>query len=121
MAKFSEKSLQRLSECHEDLQRVMNEVIKEIDITVLCGYRGEEEQMEAYRSGNSKAKFGQSKHNHSPSLAVDVAPYPIDWDDISRFKEMGEIVLRKADELGIKLRWGGDFKSLKDYPHFELI
>lgn len=121
MPVFSENSLKILKECHEDLQRVMKEVIKEFDISVICGYRGEEEQMEAYNSGNSNAKFGESKHNHSPSLAVDVVPYPIDWDDIERFEKMGEVVMRKADELGIKLKWGRDFKNLKDYPHFELI
>ena len=120
MPVFSDNSLKTLKECHEDLQRVMKEVIKEFDISVICGHRGEEEQEEAYKSGNSKAKFGESKHNHFPSLAVDVVPYPLDWNDIERFEQMGEVVMRKADELGIKLKWGRDFKGLKDYPHFEL-
>lgn len=121
MPVFSENSKKILKECHEDLQRIMNEVIKEIDIVVLCGHRGEEEQNEAYANGHSKAKFGQSKHNHFPALAIDVAPYPLDWNNIESFEKMGEVVMRKADELGIKIKWGRDFKGLKDYPHFELI
>lgn len=119
--KFSKRSIANLKQCHEDLQRVMNEVIKDFDITVICGHRGEKEQNEAYNSGNSNAKFGESKHNSFPSMAVDIVPYPLDWNDIPRFEEMGEVVMRKADELGIKIKWGRDFKGLKDYPHFELI
>lgn len=121
MPVFSDNSKNILKECHEDLQRVMNEVIKEFDITVLCGHRGEDEQNEAYNNGTSKAKWGESKHNHYPSLAVDVVPYPLDWNDIESFEKMGEVVMRKADELGIQIKWGRDFKGLKDYPHFELI
>lgn len=121
MPRFSKRSLERLSTCHPDLQRLMHAVIERFDIAVLCGHRTREEQERAYRRGFSKARFGQSKHNAMPSLAVDVAPYPIDWNDLDRFHEMARIVKEEAARLGIQIRWGGDFNSFFDGPHFELV
>ena len=88
---------------------------------VICGFRGRYEQEKAYMAGKSKAKFGQSKHNFKPSLAVDVVPLPLDWNDIPAFERLGEAVMKKADELSIKIKWGKNFKGLTDYPHFELV
>lgn len=47
-------------------------------------------------------------------------PLPLDWNNISSFEKLGEKIMKKADELNINIKWGRDFKSLKDYPHFEL-
>ena len=117
--KFGKKSLERLAECHPDLQRICHELIKELDVTVLCGFRGEREQNAAFIAGRSKLRWPRSKHNQSPALAVDLAPYPVDWKDISRFVDMCERFERIAEELKIKVRLGRDF-SFKDYPHFEI-
>ena len=120
MPSFSKRSADRLAQCHPDLQLVMNEAIKHMDFTVLCGHRGQMEQDKAYNAGNSTLKFPRSKHNKMPSLAVDIAPYPIDWDDIDRFKALGNLVLDLAEQHGIELVWGGNWRTLKDYPHFEV-
>jgi peptidoglycan L-alanyl-D-glutamate endopeptidase CwlK len=121
MPKFSIKSMQKLSTCDNRLQVLFYEVIKEFDCTILCGHRGEAEQNAAYASGNSKLKYPKSKHNSLPSMAVDVAPYPIDWLDLKRFKELSEVVKKKAAELNIGIVWGGDWKKFPDAPHYELI
>lgn len=121
MPDFGVRSKQRLTTCHPELQRLFNEVIKEADCTVLCGYRGKAEQEAAFASGNSKARWGQSKHNRQPSLAADVVPYPVSWDDIPRFVAFVNLVKKKAKELNINIRCGADFTKLKDYPHFELV
>ena len=120
MAKFSKQSEIKLKELHTDLQSILSEAIKIFDFTILCGYRGQEEQEKAFLNGNSKAHFGQSKHNFKPSLAVDIAPYPIDWNNVERFKNLADIILKIANEKNIKLIWGGNWQKLKDYPHFEL-
>lgn len=126
MPTFGQRSLENLSEAHPDLQRAMHEAIKEYDFTVICGHRGKADQEKAYKEGNSNAKWLQSPHNYKPALAVDIAPYPIDWKNIKRFDELGNIVMACAERLGVKLRWGKHFKSkrtgksLADYPHFEL-
>lgn len=120
MSVFSNKSAGRLAGCHPDLQAVMNEAIKTVDFTVLCGHRGEAAQNEAFRRGNSKVRFPNSKHNANPSLAVDIAPYPIDWEDTGRFKALAERVLAIADHMGIELEWGGNWTSLVDMPHYQI-
>ena len=136
MANFSKKSKEKLSTCHIDIQRVLNESIKEIDFVIICGSRTPEEQFELFKQGrvlqgntwvktgstvtNIDGKTKKSMHNYSPSLAVDIMPYPIDWNDLGRIKVLSEVILRKAKELGINLSWGGNWKSFKDYPHYQL-
>lgn len=120
MPKFSKNSLLRLSTCDIRLVHLCEEVIKDYDFTVLCGYRNEEDQNKAFKEGKSKAKWGQSKHNTYLSKAVDLAPYPIDWNDVERFKELGTRMKKVAADKNIKIKWGGDWK-MRDYPHFELV
>ena len=121
MPKFSKTSLDKLESCDPRIQVVLKEAIKHYDFSVLCGYRGEVEQTKAYVSGNSNAKFGQSKHNGMPSEAVYRAPYPIDWDDKEEFAYLAGLIMGIAASKEIRLRWGGRFKKLKDMPHFELM
>lgn len=120
MPKFSERSLKELATCHPDLQRLANALIEEVDFAVLKGERGEAEQNKAFDDGFSQLRFPHSKHNRKPSHAFDLSPTPIDWKNTQKFIDFGEIVMAKAKELGIKLRWGREFK-FKDLPHYELI
>lgn len=116
---FSGRSAQNLSEAHPDLQRLFNTVLMLADCTILCGYRGERAQNEAYRSGKSQLPWPKSRHNMKPSLAVDVAPYPIDFKDTVRFTAFSDVVKMCAKQLGIAVTWGGDWK-MKDLVHWEL-
>lgn len=129
MYKFSIKSEARLQTCHVDLQKVLRDVIARTNFTILEGERGEVEQNAAYVAGKSKLRFPQSKHNKSPSLAVDIAPYPVDWKNSARFAYLAGQVLATAEHMQIKLRWGGDWNkngemkdnNFNDLVHFELI
>ena len=129
MPTLSKKSLERLGECDERIQKIIHEVIKHYDCTVTCGYRGKEEQEQAVREGKSKVHFPNSKHNTLPSKAIDVIPYPVDWNDTKRFMHFAGFVQGIAVSMGIKIRWGGDFNgdlnfkndSFVDMPHFELV
>jgi peptidoglycan L-alanyl-D-glutamate endopeptidase CwlK len=129
MPSFSRISREKLATCHHDLQAVMNEAIKYTDFSIICGYRGQKEQDDAFTKGLSKLKFPNGKHNQDPSLAVDIAPYPIDWKDIKRFIELKEVIFQVAGELGIHIRWGGDWnqngssadEKFLDLPHYELV
>ena len=126
MPTFSKRSSKELGTCHYLLQDLMNRAIKETDFTVICGFRDKAQQEKAFAEGRSRAKWGQSKHNSWPSMAVDVVPYPIDWDDVDRFETLGIVIQRCWDEMpieargGWKLVWGKGFKGLVDYPHWEL-
>lgn len=118
MPSFSKLSSDRLMTCDPRIIRVMQEVIKFYDITILCGHRTEEEQEKAFREGASKLHYPHSRHNKYPSLAVDIAPYPIDWKDEARFGKMAGIVLRIAHEMDVPLEWGYDLWGW-DMPHFQ--
>lgn len=120
MPTFSERSLERLATCHPDLRRLFFAVVTEIDCTVLCGHRCEADQRLAFEQGNSQLDWPLSMHNRLPSLAVDVGPYPLDWNDIEAFRKLAQIVKIKAQQMGIKVSWGGDWQTFKDYPHWEL-
>jgi peptidoglycan L-alanyl-D-glutamate endopeptidase CwlK len=125
--KLGKESLKRLNETHRDIQLIMkltqyliNEKEPEFDVTVLCGYRGEEEQNRLYKEGKSQLKYPHGKHDKMPSEAIDLAPYPTDWSNIDEFNKMCDYVKKAADILGIEIIQGRDWKTLKDYPHFEL-
>ena len=120
MPSFSQQSLERLSTCDQRLQDLFNEVIKYRDCTILCGHRGREDQEKALASGNSKAAYGQSKHNYVPSCAVDAMPYPINWEDLNGLREFAGFVQGVAATMGLEVRWGGNFKGFFDGPHYEL-
>ena len=128
MPAFGQKSREKLDTCHDSLVAVCELVIETYDFTVLEGHRSGNRQEELFRAGKSKLRAGQSKHNHDPSLAVDVAPYPIDWNDPKRFYLLAGMMFQAAADLNIRLRWGGDWdgdwqhtdQSFHDLPHFEL-
>ena len=130
MPRFSKASLDRLEGCHTDLRKLMLEVIKHIDITILCGHRSVEEQAELYRQGRSKLDGSpgkMSKHNHKPSLAVDFSPYPVRWDR-ERFVAAAYFAKGIASQMGISVRLGCDWNSdlvfsegFFDGPHIELV
>ena len=128
MPKFGRKSRTRLATCDKQLQELFNEVVKYFDCSVLVGFRGENKQNSAYKGGHSKVKWPNGKHNKKPSFAVDVAPYPVDWEDRERFIYFGGFVKGCAFRMGISLRWGGDWdndtqlsdNNFDDLVHFEL-
>lgn len=117
---LSKLSRERLSQCHPDLQRVVELASGRFPMAVIQGHRGQAEQDAAFARGASKLKWPNSRHNSTPSEAVDLVPMPLDWNNISRFEELGRVVKQAAVDLGIELDWGGDWKRFRDYPHFEL-
>ena len=122
MPRFSNRSRTRLESCEQTLQDIMNEAIKEIDFSIVEGHRTLERQYELYLQGKSQidGKRKMGKHNYTPSKAVDIVPYPIDWNDLERFKQLAVIIKRIAKEKNIKITHGGDWKTLRDYPHYQL-
>ncbi len=133
MPQFSNSSMTKLSTCHKDLQQLFNIVIKNYDCTILEGHRNQKRQEELLKQGKSKTEG--SKHLLNPSMAIDVAPCPIpknwgenDFKEIAKFYHFAGYVLGKASNLGIKIRWGGDWnnnnnfndQTFDDLIHFEL-
>lgn len=130
MPKFGKNSLQQRQYLCKDLRLLVDEVIKYYDFSIICSHRDKTEQEKAFKTGTSKAHFGQSAHNYNPSFAVDVYPYPlptkqvkgtIQIDDNS--KEWDKMIFTfksAAKQLGIEIECGADWKKLVDKPHIQI-
>jgi peptidoglycan L-alanyl-D-glutamate endopeptidase CwlK len=121
MYSYSRKSRIQLRTCDHRLREIFNEVIKVYDCSIVQGYRGKEDQNRAFEEGKSQLRYPESNHNQLPSKAVDVIPYPSGYEDIGEFFVLATHVFAVANRLGYKVRWGGHWKSFKDYPHWEII
>ena len=114
-------SHRRLATCHPDLQKLVIAAAEDFDLIVVCGYRDEEEQTIAVRNGASKVHYPHSRHNSQPAEAVDLAPWPLRWEDLERFDQLGAHMEAVASREGIQITWGGRWtKGFIDRPHFEL-
>lgn len=127
MFKFGSKSLKLINNAklHPKLKLLLTEAIKTspLDFTVIETVRTIEQQKINVAKGVSKTM----KSRHIPSTnksglceAVDIAPYPINWKDIKSFIRLSEHIKNVAKTLGIGITYGGDWKTFKDYPHYEL-
>jgi len=122
------KAEDRLSKIHPTLADKARQLIAKaheegIDLVVTQGLRTIAEQNALYAQGRTapgkkvtNAKGGSSYHNFG--LAFDIAVRKengdIDWNCTDKYKRAGQL------GKSIGLEWGGDFKSIKDTPHFQL-
>ena len=107
MYKFGRRSRERLKGVDSKLINVLNELIKMMDVTIIEGLRSAERQKELLAKGATKVKYSK----HMEGKAVDLAPYPIDWKDRDRFYYMGGMIRGIAKQMGIEIRFGGDWDS----------
>jgi peptidoglycan L-alanyl-D-glutamate endopeptidase CwlK len=119
-------SLNKLKTCHPTLIKLAMAVDAVYPIQVICGHRDKAAQDEAEKHGKSELKWPNSRHNKTPAEALDFVPDPdrnpatISWMDLKEFEIACLVFESKAEELGIKIRLGRDFKAI-DFPHIELI
>lgn len=129
MYRFGRRSSREIATLNTDWRPVLHKAIRLMDFSVLQGTRSKEEQNELFAKGLSKVQYPNSKHNTVPSLAVDLAPYPIDWNDHIAFAHLAGIIRSCAMDFGHGIRWGGDWDSdgesndqtFMDIGHFELV
>lgn len=127
--KFSDRSLKNLEGVHPALVRVVKKALEyaEIDFTVTCGLRTPEEQKALYAKGRTEPGpivTWTLKSNHLPKYdgygyAVDLHPYPIDYDNMERYYQLASIMTKASDECGVPITRGIDWQK-KDPPHYEL-
>lgn len=117
MPYFGKTSRERMEGVDEDMIRLFEEVVKKVDCTILKdgGLRTKERQAELVAQGVSYTMNSR----HLTGLALDVMPYPVDWQDKERLMMFATIVFATAQELGIKVRWGGHFKKKNGRPFFD--
>lgn len=139
MFSFGQHSITQIETLHPDLKRICEIVIQRHDFRVQQGFRGEKEQNEAVAKGYSKTPFPLSKHNRTPSEAMDLLPFLngkfIGWEDWSQWRYFGGLVVGVGHALYIQgvnsfpIRWGHDFnmnnalgdQRFVDAPHFEVV
>jgi peptidoglycan LD-endopeptidase CwlK len=129
MPHFSDKSVSNLTTCDTRLQRLFQRVVRDFDCTILEGHRNKDRQNQMAEEGKSQVQWPDGRHNTMPSLAIDVTPYPIVWDDRERQTLFAGFVLATAKAMGIELRWGGDWNrdtevrdnGFDDLVHFEIM
>ena len=148
---LSQKSLDRLKGVDERLVKVVKRAIQlsSVDFMVLEGVRSKEQCMINYGKGRTAAQCvakGVPAQYANPSAAkvtwlndpfaskhvsgkaVDLVPYPADWNDLKKFDAIAKAMLQAAKELGVPVRWGADWdndgkpreRGESDSPHFEI-
>lgn len=122
---LSEKSLTKLDGAHPDLVKVIKRAaaLSSIDFTVLEVLRTPARQKELVAKGASKTM--KSRHLPGPdgkSRAVDIAP--LDGGQISWawpvYHKLAPIIKQAAQDVGVPIEWGGDWRTFKDGPHWQL-
>lgn len=117
---LSERSLSRLEGVHADVVRVVKRaaVTSNIDFTVLEGLRTLERQKTLVARGASKTM----KSRHLTGHAVDLAPF-VDGQVVwawPLYHKLAVIVKAAAVDENVPIEWGGDWRSFKDGPHWQL-
>ena len=148
---LSQRSLDRLVGVDERLQRVVKRAIElsKQDFMVLEGVRTKQQCMINYGKGRTiaecvakgvPAQYSNPKaakvtwlnnpfaSKHVTGKAVDLVPYPVDWNDLKKFDAIAQAMLQAAKELDVPVRWGADWdndgkpreRGESDSPHFEI-
>lgn len=127
MARFnlSKRSYSRLAGVHPELVKVVERAIKltEVDFVVTEGLRTVERQRQLLAAGASTTMNSRHITGHAVDLAAWVSTGPgkgeVRWD-WPLYHKIAAAMKQAANELGVSLEWGGDWKSFKDGPHFQL-
>jgi len=141
MPSFGPQSKSVLDTCCRDLNVVCNRAIQRVDFSVIEGVRDTATQQRYFREnkttldGVTQLSKHQLKPGQTHSHAVDLLPYPgvlngvNVWADDFRFTLFAGEMLATGWEVGVELRWGGDWngdgsradQTFHDLPHFEVV
>ena len=120
MFKLGKRSIERLQGVHPDLVKVVERAIdlSPVDFTVLEGLRSPERQQILVASGASQTLNSRHITGHAVDLGAWV-DNQVDWS-WPLYHKIANAMKAAANELGVAIVWGGDWKTFKDGPHFEL-
>lgn len=138
--KYGTRSVGKLDTCHPSLRNVALLGLQRCpyDITIIHGWRNRALQNALVESGASRTRYPNSKHNfigpkgEPLSLAFDFGPWVrsgVPWKETHIFAAVTGCFMAAANEVGIRLRWGGDWdgdglssdQTLLDWGHVELL
>jgi peptidoglycan L-alanyl-D-glutamate endopeptidase CwlK len=118
--RFSQRSYDRLSGVRPELIAIASRalVISEVDFGVTEGLRTAARQRELVASGASQTM----RSRHLTGHALDVVAYvgaDVRWD-WPLYEQIAKAFKAAAADLKVPLEWGGDWRTLRDGPHFQL-
>lgn len=124
---FGQRSENNLKGVHPDLVKVVRLALRKsaVDFAVIEGLRTASRQQALFNKGATKTLNSR----HLTGQAVDLVPYPVDWNDLDKFGQVAKAMFAASEELKIPIRWGGDWnrngrsddEKFYDGPHFELL
>jgi peptidoglycan L-alanyl-D-glutamate endopeptidase CwlK len=120
MYKFGTRSISRLQGVHPDLVRVMEKSITNSphDFSITEGLRAPERQRELVAQGASRTLMSRHLTGHAVDIAI-IKDGKAVWD-FTLYQEVADHIKKVAEAEGVPLIWGGDWRGLRDGPHFEL-
>lgn len=117
---LNKKSIDRLSGVHPDLVAVVKLAIElsDINFQVIEGVRSKARQEQLVKAGASKTMNSMHLTGHAVDLCALIND-SVRWDWPLYFK-IADAMKQAATQLKISIEWGGDWRTFKDGPHFEL-
>lgn len=114
------RSEKNLTGVHPRLVAVVRRAaeITEIDFIVTEGVRLLARQKELYAKGASQTMNSKHLTGHAVDLAALIGT-EVRWD-WPLYAKLAKAMKAAAQELGVTITWGGDWRSFKDGPHFEI-
>lgn len=114
------RSLKRLEGVHPDLVKVVKRAIEitDVDFTVLEGLRDLKRQKILFAQGATTTLNSRHITGHAVDLGAMVGD-SVRWD-WPLYHRVADAMKRAAAELNVPIVWGGDWRTFKDGPHFEL-
>lgn len=120
MYKLDERSQLRLKGVHPDLVKVVEHAIdiSTINFTVLEGLRTPERQKLLRDAGASQTLNSRHITGHAVDLGA-LVDGEVRWD-WPLYHQIAKAMKQAAKDLNVAIVWGGDWRTFKDGPHFEL-
>lgn len=120
MFSLSKRSQNKLTGVHPELVRVVRRAIEitHTDFTVIEGLRSIERQKSLYNLGQSKTLRSRHLTGHAVDLAA-LVDGVINWEP-EVYANIAQAMKAAASELDVPVQWGGDWKTFKDYVHWQL-
>jgi peptidoglycan L-alanyl-D-glutamate endopeptidase CwlK len=117
--RLSTRSRNNLIGVHPELVAVVERAIQitDVDFAVIEGLRTPARQKQLFDAGASTTMNSRHLTGHAVDLAAWVGQIRWDWP---LYHRIAVAMKSAAAELGVSIVWGGDWKTFKDGPHFEL-
>lgn len=114
------RSRQNLQGVHPDLVAIVERAIEitAVDFTVIEGLRTRKRQAKLMRIGASQTMNSRHLSGHAVDLmALSGGKGAWDWP---LYYRIADAMKQAAQDLGVPVEWGGDWRSFKDGPHWQL-